>query len=93
MQLHKTNPKSGYDTKALEASERSRARSFLELLQESNANIREGISPDLLQQENRAKQQLDTIEKRRIEAVSRPKLDGNCNRFSIFASDLNCRVA
>ena len=72
MQLHKTNPKSGYDTKALEASERSRARSFLELLQESNANIREGISPDLLQQENRAKQQLDTIEKRRIEAVSRP---------------------
>jgi len=26
MQLHKTNPKSGYDTKALEASERSRAR-------------------------------------------------------------------
>ena len=53
MQLHKTNPKSGYDTKALEASERSRARSLLELLQESNANIREGISPDLLQQEKR----------------------------------------
>jgi tetratricopeptide (TPR) repeat protein len=26
MQLHKTNPKSGYDTKALEARERSRAR-------------------------------------------------------------------
>jgi hypothetical protein len=50
MQLHKINPKSGYDTTALEASERSRARSLLELLQESNANIREGISPDLLQQ-------------------------------------------
>ncbi|WP_445251512.1 CHAT domain-containing protein [Microcoleus sp. Pol14C6] len=73
MQLHKTNPKSGYDTKALEASERSRARSLLELLQESNANIREGISPDLLQQEKSLQQQLNAIEKQRIEAISSPK--------------------
>ncbi|MBD0340821.1 MAG: CHAT domain-containing protein, partial [Microcoleus sp. Co-bin12] len=58
--------------KALEASERSRARSLLELLQESNANIREGISPDLLQQEKSVQQQLDAIEKQRIEAVSSP---------------------
>ncbi|MEG4428927.1 CHAT domain-containing protein [Microcoleus sp. F10_A2] len=72
MQLHKTNPKSGYDTKALEASERSRARSLLELLQESNANIREGISPDLLQQEKSVQQQLDDIEKQRIETISSP---------------------
>ncbi|WP_442923053.1 CHAT domain-containing protein [Microcoleus sp. A006_D1] len=72
MQLHKTNPKSGYDTKALEASERSRARSLLELLQESNANIREGISPDLLQQEKSVQQQLDAIEKQRIETISTP---------------------
>ena len=72
MQLHKTNPKSGYDTKALEASERSRARSLLELLQESNANIREGISPDLLQQEKSVQQQLDAIEKQRIETISSP---------------------
>ncbi|MEG4506835.1 tetratricopeptide repeat protein [Microcoleus sp. F6_B4] len=72
MQLHKTHPKSGYDTKALEASERSRARSLLELLKESNANIREGIDPNLLQQENSLQQQLNAIEKQRIEAVSRP---------------------
>jgi len=72
MQLHKTQPRYGYDTKALEASERSRARSLLELLFESNANIREGISPDLLQQEKRLQQQLDAIEKQRIEAVSSP---------------------
>ncbi|NJM63071.1 MAG: CHAT domain-containing protein, partial [Oscillatoriales cyanobacterium RU_3_3] len=72
MQLHKTHPKSRYDRKALEASERSRARSLLELLQESNANIREGISPDLLQQEESLQQELDAIEKRRIEAVTSP---------------------
>jgi len=72
MQLHKTNPKSGYDTKALEASERSRTRSLLELLFESNANIREGISPDLLQLEKSVQQQLDAIEKQRIETISSP---------------------
>jgi len=71
MHLHKINPKSGYDRKALEASERSRARSLLELLQESNANIREGIDPDLLQQEKSLQQQLDAIEKQRIQELSR----------------------
>ena len=70
MQLHKTNPKSGYDTKAFEASERSRARTLLELLQEANANIREGVSPELLQKERSLQQQLDALEKRRIEVLS-----------------------
>ncbi|WP_293349950.1 MULTISPECIES: tetratricopeptide repeat protein [unclassified Microcoleus] len=83
MQLHKTNPKFGYDTKALEASERSRARSLLELLQESNANIREGISPDLLQQEKSLQQQLDATEKRRIELISSP----NPNADLVEATD------
>ncbi len=83
MQLHKTNPKSGYDTKALEASERSRARSLLELLFESNANIREGISPNLLQEEKSLQQQLDAIEKQRIETISR----ANSNQTKIVEID------
>jgi len=72
MQLHKTNPKSGYDTKAFEASERSRARSLLELLQEANADIRQGVAPELLQRERSLQQQLDALEKQRIEVLSRP---------------------
>ncbi|MEG4045317.1 tetratricopeptide repeat protein [Microcoleus sp. Pol17_C1] len=72
MQLHKTQPKSGYDTKAFEASERSRARSLLELLQEANADIRQGVAPELLQQERSLQQQLDALEKRRIEVLNRP---------------------
>ncbi|MCC3406054.1 MAG: CHAT domain-containing protein [Microcoleus sp. PH2017_10_PVI_O_A] len=67
MALHKTNPKSGYDTKALEASERSRARTLLELLQEANADIRQGVAPELLQQERNLQQQLDTLETQSIE--------------------------
>ncbi|TAD92120.1 MAG: CHAT domain-containing protein, partial [Oscillatoriales cyanobacterium] len=72
MQLHKTQPKFGYDTKAFEASERSRARSLLELLQEANADIRQGVAPDLLQKERNLQQQLDAQEKRRIEVLNRP---------------------
>ena len=72
MQLRKTNPKSGYDTKAFEASERSRARSLLELLQEANADIRQGVAPELLQKERSLQQQLDALEKRRIEVLNRP---------------------
>ena len=72
MQLHKTQPKSGYDTKAFEASERSRARSLLELLQEANADIRQGVAPELLQKERNLQQQLDALEKRRIEVLNRP---------------------
>ncbi|MEG3974438.1 CHAT domain-containing protein [Microcoleus sp. herbarium8] len=72
MELHKTQPKSGYDTKAFEASERSRARSLLELLQEANADIRQGIAPELLQKERSSQQQLDALEKRRIEVLNRP---------------------
>ena len=72
MELHKKQPKSGYDTKAFEVSESSRARSLLELLQEANANIRQGVSPELLQKERSLQQQLDNIEKQRIEVLSRP---------------------
>ena len=72
MQLHKTQPKSGYDTKAFEASERSRARSLLELLLEANADIRQGVAPELLQRERNLQQQLDALEKQRIELLNRP---------------------
>jgi CHAT domain-containing protein/uncharacterized protein HemY len=72
MQLHKTQPKSGYDTKAFEASERSRARSLLELLKEANADIRQGVAPELLQRERNLQQQLDALEKQRIEVLTRP---------------------
>ena len=51
MRLHKQKPSAGYDGKALEASERSRARSLLEILAEANADIREGVDATLLNRE------------------------------------------
>ncbi len=70
MQLHQQNPNQGYDALALHANERSRARSLLELLTEANADIRQGVEPQLIEQERTLQQKLDAIEKRRVELFS-----------------------
>jgi len=70
MQLNQQDPSQGYDAEALHASERSRARSLLELLTEANADIHQGVEPQLIEQERTLQQKLDTIEKHRIELFS-----------------------
>ncbi len=70
MQLHKQNPSLGYDAQALHASEKSRARGLLELLTEANADIRKGVNPQLVAQEKRLQQLINSKEKLRLEIVS-----------------------
>ncbi|NJK37683.1 MAG: CHAT domain-containing protein [Oscillatoriales cyanobacterium RM2_1_1] len=74
MELHQQPsnqmPDQGFDARALHISERSKARTLLELLQEANANIREGIDAQLLAQEKLLQQKLDAVEKRRLELSS-----------------------
>ena len=67
MELHQQQPDQGYDSQALHASERSRARSLLELLAEANANIRQGVDPQLLAEEQRLQQQLNALEYQRYQ--------------------------
>ncbi len=62
MELHEQNPNQGYDTKALHASERGRARSLLDILAESGANIKEGVDPQLLAEEQKLLQRLNTLD-------------------------------
>ena len=59
MQLHKKDPSKGYNAEALHISERSRARSLIELLTEARANIRKGVDPKLLAEEKRLQQLID----------------------------------
>jgi CHAT domain-containing protein len=59
MRLHKRHPTGGYDGKALEASERARARSLLDTLNEANADIRQGVDPALLQRERELQRRLN----------------------------------
>src|SRR5262249_7770367 len=48
----------GFDAMALQASEKSRARSLLELLTEGGAGIREGVDPTLLERERGLRQMI-----------------------------------
>jgi CHAT domain-containing protein/Tfp pilus assembly protein PilF len=60
MQMHKQNPDAAFDAVALAVSERARARSLLELLAESRADIRQGVDGSLLERERSLRQRLNT---------------------------------
>jgi len=72
MQLHQQSPFAGYDTLALQASERARARSLLELLTEAKADIRQGVEPTLLERERSLQQQLSAKEEQRLNLGNSP---------------------
>jgi CHAT domain-containing protein/tetratricopeptide (TPR) repeat protein len=69
MQLHKGRPTEGYDAAALDIVERARARSLLETLKEAHAEIRQGVSPELLARERSLQQQLNDKAERQIELL------------------------
>jgi CHAT domain-containing protein len=59
MRMHRQNPTAGYDFLALEANERARARTLLEILSEARTDIRKGVDYELLAEESRLQQQLN----------------------------------
>jgi len=66
MEMHRLEPTKGHDAMALQTSERARARSLLEMLGESHADIRQGVEATLLDRERNLKQQLNAKAQRRI---------------------------
>ncbi|MGH9832802.1 MAG: CHAT domain-containing protein, partial [Blastocatellia bacterium] len=58
MKMHQRQSDRGFDGEALQASERARARSLLEILTEANANIREGVNAELIERERSLQQRL-----------------------------------
>jgi CHAT domain-containing protein len=67
MQLHGKDAAAGYDAEALRASERGRARSLTEMLNEAHINIRQGVGSDLISKEQELKQQLNAKAQRQIQ--------------------------
>ena len=59
MRLHHLEPKQGYEALALQASERARARTLLEMLIEGRADIRQGVDLALLDRERSMQHLLD----------------------------------
>jgi tetratricopeptide (TPR) repeat protein len=70
MQLDKERPAEGFALGALEASERARARSLLELLVEARADIREGVEAVLLERERSLGRLLDAKAERQTQLLS-----------------------
>ena len=58
MRLHQQRPTEGFAAAALQVSEKSRARSLLELLREARAELREGVDPSLIQREGVLRQSI-----------------------------------
>lgn len=64
MRMHRDQPSGRFDAAALQGSERARARTLLEILIESRAEIREGVDAVLLQLERSLQQQLSVKSER-----------------------------
>ncbi|MGA9771296.1 MAG: CHAT domain-containing tetratricopeptide repeat protein [Blastocatellia bacterium] len=68
MQLHKQRPSEGFDGAALQASEKGRARSLLELLAEAGAEIRRDLDPALIEREQNLRLMISDKAERRMRA-------------------------
>ncbi len=75
MSLNKQQPQSNFDSLAFAASERSRARSLLELLNEARSNIHKGVNPQLLERERELRYQLSKLSERQMILLA-----GNTNK-------------
>jgi CHAT domain-containing protein/tetratricopeptide (TPR) repeat protein len=69
-QLHQINPSQGYDAAALQISERARARSLIELLNEARADIRQGVDAELLERERSLQQSITAATAKRIRLLN-----------------------
>jgi CHAT domain-containing protein len=75
MRLHKENPSQRLDVAAFNASETGRARSLLELLSEANADIHQGVDPELLKRKRSLEQSIADKAETQIRLVSEKQTD------------------
>jgi CHAT domain-containing protein/tetratricopeptide (TPR) repeat protein len=70
MDLDRKLPGAGYDRTALEASERARARSLLDLLAEAGVDLQAGVDPALLQRERDLESALKASAERQLRLLA-----------------------
>jgi CHAT domain-containing protein/Tfp pilus assembly protein PilF len=80
MAIHDRRPIEGFAAEALKTSEGARARTLLEVLKESEADIREGADPELIKRERQLREEVNHQEwlRERLLATEKPdpaKLD------------------
>jgi len=70
MQLHAKDPSARHDAEALQASERGRARSLLEMLNEAPADIEQGVGVELVKREREIRQAINVKAQRQIQLTA-----------------------
>jgi CHAT domain-containing protein/predicted negative regulator of RcsB-dependent stress response len=75
MALDRAQPEQGLAAAALQASERARARSLLEMLTEARVDIRQGVDADLLEGERALKQRLSDRADYQVQLMARGATD------------------
>jgi CHAT domain-containing protein len=70
MELHRLKPTEGHDAEALQATERGRARSLTEMLNEAHVDIRAGVDADLVKKERELGQSLNAKAQRQIQLIA-----------------------
>src|ERR1044072_6591366 len=58
MRMHQERPSEGFAAAAFQVSEKSRARSLLELLREARAELQQGVDPSLIERESTLRQSI-----------------------------------
>src|SRR5262249_12919416 len=91
MSLHQRRPAGGYDAAALQASERARARNLLEQLVESNADIRQGVDPQILERERALQRLLNAKAAARINAIKDKGSEAIATAFDKEIAELTSR--
>ena len=86
MELQKQNPSAVYSADALRISERSRARSFAEMLNETHVDFREGVDADLLKKELEIRQSLNAKAQRQIQLIAQK---GNPAEIEILNKEIS----
>ncbi|MBL8214495.1 MAG: CHAT domain-containing protein [Bryobacterales bacterium] len=63
MRLHGAEPAAGFDTRAFEAAERSRARSLIEMLNEAGASLTQSLTPEQRERGDRLHGHLSALQR------------------------------
>ncbi|HEU4431797.1 MAG TPA: tetratricopeptide repeat protein, partial [Pyrinomonadaceae bacterium] len=85
MQLHAKDPSARHDAEALQASERGRARSLLEMLNEAPADIEQGVGVDLVKREREIRQAINAKAQRQIQLTAQ---NGSRQEIETFGKEI-----
>jgi CHAT domain-containing protein len=95
--LHQKNPNQRSDEKAFQVSEKVRARSIIELLNFSNADIKQGISAELQQKEQELQNRINELARVKTEENSESRkgnedYDGTLNKLFSEISEVRTEI-